>query len=128
MKRKRRFVVLLGMALAAGLFLAGCDLTTNPSNKGKSGDGSGTGNTESKVIRITGFRETAYFNGAVYNGRLAMVTLHPSTVSESIVAGGMTMLETTDSVDLTFDLYDPDFETRWTGTGEYIVVLMVIDA
>jgi hypothetical protein len=38
MKRKRYFAAILGMALLAGVFLAGCDLTTNPGNKGNPGN------------------------------------------------------------------------------------------
>jgi hypothetical protein len=49
MKRKKYFTAILGMALTAAMFLAGCDLTTNPDKKGNSGTGdngsSGTGNS-----------------------------------------------------------------------------------
>jgi hypothetical protein len=49
MKRKGCSAIILGMVLAAGVFLAGCDLTTDPDNKGKSNtgknDGSGTSNS-----------------------------------------------------------------------------------
>jgi hypothetical protein len=214
MKRKRYFTAILGLILTAGMFLAGCDLTTNPSKKGPGSSNGGeldgtwkygsyeitidgdnyvmkysgtnygkgtitysvanstftfqsthewtgsawspntrdrtngkltygggntltisnldnytflagtwtrqsspTGNTDNKTINITDFPRSAY------SGKVAVITLHPSLMTEEVTAVGVISIN---SNTLNIPLYtDESLKTRWKGTGDYYVLLMI---
>jgi hypothetical protein len=81
---------------------------------------SSTSNTDPKTINITGFP------GSDYSGKLAMIMLSPSFASlarEEISAVGATPISGTN---LNFPLFsDVNMNTRWNGTGEFIIMLGV---
>jgi hypothetical protein len=89
---------------------------------GGNGNGTGPTNTNPKTITITSFPVSAYRN------QVAMVMLYSSfedAANEEITAvGGVEVAGAT----LTFLLYrDENLTTRWNGTGDYIIVLVLAD-
>jgi hypothetical protein len=86
MKRKRCFAGILGMILTAGVFLAGCDLTTNPGNKGSSGTSNsgeldGTWKYGSYEIIINGDTYVMKDNGVNYGKGTISYSVANSTFS-----------------------------------------------
>jgi hypothetical protein len=84
---------------------------------------SSTGNTDPKTIKITGFL------GSAYSGKIAVIMLSPSLdsiASEDATAVGVVPVS---GATLSFPLFsDVDMTARWNGTGDFIIVLGVIDA
>jgi hypothetical protein len=106
MKRKMYFAAILGMALMAGMFLAGCENSVTP-----------TANADPKTIIIT------EFSGSSYSGKVAVITLHSSLGNEKVAAVGGVQIT---SNRLTLSLYtDENFTTRWRGSGGYYILFMI---
>jgi hypothetical protein len=90
-----------------------------------SGTGNGSGptppaNSDPKTITITGFP------GSAYSGKAAAITLHASLMTEEVTAIGAVRIT---GNSLNISLYtDESFATRWKGTGDYYVLLMIGNA
>jgi hypothetical protein len=106
MKSGKAIGTIFGIALAFSFVLAGCETGTSP-----------TANADPKTIIIT------RFPGSDYSGKAAVLTLHPSLTSKNVTAVGRVEII---GNRLTIPLYtDENFETRWEGTGEYNILLMI---
>jgi hypothetical protein len=124
MKNKFSVLGMLAMALIFGFVLSACATAEVPTAEASSGtDGGGESNNEEKTIIITGFSQSGI---TPLKGDL----IDPDWDNWTNIANGRLVLGTNyDGETATIWLWTEGKDgERWTGTGEYSLILEVIPA
>jgi hypothetical protein len=110
MKTKRIFAAMLGVALALGLTVLGCNLNGDENN----GTSNGNTNDDTKSLKITGI--------TTLTGSVTVMLTETMGSDPVIVAGGTAPIENGEAVIPLKNISEENYTTEWTGSGEYYIM------